>query len=738
MATSSISTGCFVFKPSKTSRLNEKRVFGRASTVQQSESIVEHDVYMAEWNTASSLIEEFRSQIYSSVFEDMFAMLKKSPEGGDTLPTAVLVSGVNLPDHQSMYVRLRDRLYDLVTDRVCLLGGTECGSSLKTAVRTVVAQLMTTGSNADDQTDTNCVGIDDGLSDGDDDVPPTAAVDGKQTRRLGNATMPVLLDHYQKHLGAQTVDVSGSGRSPLSPVAAQRGVKRARNGSHQEQEPKTTQQPLVVIFKDLEMFTPSVLQDLLLILSQYRLHMPLAVVLGVATSVDIVHRLLPHHVSSNLTLTTFVCLTSSHCLQKFVDKVLLSDSLMFRLGGKVLRLLLDVFLYNDFSINNFIAGYQYCMLEHFLSAAGVLLCQCSDTSLTEAVTQLSRKQLGEMRQLPSVVSHFKALSEDERLKLAKENHFRSWLVETIKQTRLRCRQSVVALRCLFTLASRLPGHMLGHQFRELYSVSLLHPLAEQEGYTRVVQLLSMMSKPELTLALQTASAAIDDEAVSDRLQRHLASVEGVDESAVAVEADESDGASKTEEKSSDNVKGILRGATNYHSLKERLQAVAEIHGRHKNAYERVRETVISDLCQYFRETVTLPSSWTLCEVFVFDDVAAVRRRIVGAPRVALQTALADPARYLQCECCQLTSDSGSISATMPDLCIVYKLHLECGPMINVFDWLQSFQAIIGADAIDDVLQARFARAVAELQFLGFIRPTRRKTDHVARLTWGSC
>jgi origin recognition complex subunit 3 len=34
------------------------------------------------------------------------------------------------------------------------------------------------------------------------------------------------------------------------------------------------------------------------------------------------------------------------------------------------------------------------------------------------------------------------------------------------------------------------------------------------------------------------------------------------------------------------------------------------------------------------------------------------------------------------------------------------------------------------------VQARFVQAVAELQLLGFVRSTRRKTDHVVRLTWG--
>ena len=40
----------------------------------------------------------------------------------------------------------------------------------------------------------------------------------------------------------------------------------------------------------------------------------------------------------------------------------------------------------------------------------------------------------------------------------------------------------------------------------------------------------------------------------------------------------------------------------------------------------------------------------------------------------------------QCKCCEM--EPGIISSMMPDLCIVYKLHLECTQLINLFDWLQ--------------------------------------------------
>ena len=39
--------------------------------------------------------------------------------------------------------------------------------------------------------------------------------------------------------------------------------------------------------------------------------------------------------------------------------------------------------------------------------------------------------------------------------------------------------------------------------------------------------------------------------------------------------------------------------------------------------------------------------------------------------------------------------------------------------------------------VDAKLQARFSRAVSELQFLGFIKPSKRKTDHVERLSLNS-
>lgn len=108
---------------------------------------------------------------------------------------------------------------------------------------------------------------------------------------------------------------------------------------------------------------------------------------------------------------------------------------------------------------------------------------------------------------------------------------------------------------------------------------------------------------------------------------------------------------------------------------------------------------------------------------------------------------------------------------LPDTSILFKGYLEAGRMINVFDWYQSFALVLeaqqrrGLRAEDEddspqggvsrgriqceddgamqegeeederwgmEVQARFIRGVHELDFMGFLKHTGRKPDHVTR------
>ncbi|KAF9467688.1 origin recognition complex subunit 3 N-terminus-domain-containing protein [Collybia nuda] len=115
---------------------------------------------------------------------------------------------------------------------------------------------------------------------------------------------------------------------------------------------------------------------------------------------------------------------------------------------------------------------------------------------------------------------------------------------------------------------------------------------------------------------------------------------------------------------------------------------------------------------------------------------------------------------------------------LPDTSILFRRYLDSGKMINVYDWFESFQLELetqrkhlrkklapeaikvergspkkgkgkrevtsGGDPLEDddgeekwrvEVQARFMRALQELDYLGFIKHTGRKADHVQRIVY---
>ncbi|KAJ2841980.1 Origin recognition complex subunit 3, partial [Coemansia brasiliensis] len=143
----------------------------------------------------------------------------------------------------------------------------------------------------------------------------------------------------------------------------------------------------------------------------------------------------------------------------------------------------------------------------------------------------------------------------------------------------------------------------------------------------------------------------------------------------------------------------------------------------------------------------------LNEVFYYRHSFLLDATFSAQPRAAVQTALGRSHYYINCNCCSETPlvSSGDVHnsddedhrvlPTMHDTSIAYRLHQECGRLINLYDWHSAFSSVIErepsrAAPSQAEIQARFMRSVEEMRFLGFIKSTQRKTDHVVRLTWG--
>lgn len=179
-----------------------------------------------------------------------------------------------------------------------------------------------------------------------------------------------------------------------------------------------------------------------------------------------------------------------------------------------------------------------------------------------------------------------------------------------------------------------------------------------------------------------------------------------------------------------------------------LEQAKEKKEKSLNPFEVLRKEIIAFLHSTFTDYLNeMPSKWDLNDIFYYDDVATVKKMLLGAPRASIQSALSLPCQYIHDP--NLANVSAEqIPASLPDICIAYKLHLESGKLINLYDWLQCWISIVGSSegdvmevdqeepkVVDKRLHARFSRAVSELQFLGFIRNSKRKTDHVERLTF---
>ena len=156
-------------------------------------------------------------------------------------------------------------------------------------------------------------------------------------------------------------------------------------------------------------------------------------------------------------------------------------------------------------------------------------------------------------------------------------------------------------------------------------------------------------------------------------------------------------------------------------------------------YSKLVNNIEGEIRRFLTVNLVAPKELVLNEIFIFDSKALCRDVLGPSPRKAIERALSTPHDYLDCECCE--GEEG-LKASHPTTSILYQLYLESGSMINIADMWAAFQAIISSDAPegDDEAQneeplALFYRALAELRYLGMIKGSRKKTDHVAKLKW---
>lgn len=144
------------------------------------------------------------------------------------------------------------------------------------------------------------------------------------------------------------------------------------------------------------------------------------------------------------------------------------------------------------------------------------------------------------------------------------------------------------------------------------------------------------------------------------------------------------------------------------------------------------------------------------ELWMYESKSPHKDVFIPRPGTVFERALARPHDYLACACCSKV-DGGGNASTLPATSILYHLYEEAGAIINVADLWSAFYALVGAGEDNDdepesnstsktkkavsngyderTALVLFYQGLADLKEMGFVKATKKKADHIAKLKW---
>lgn len=682
----SINKGCFAHKPEKT---KNKKTGGHAAIP------LKEDVKQFLWNEIETKIKNIEKKSYTETFvngivkfvNDSFQFpLQKVQE----VPAAVLVMGMNMPDHTNIFNLLEKQLHLNDIYSTVILESKKCST---------VSNLLQTILNEIHKKYTEFLNI------------------GEELPKKQEYGFKKLYEYYTK---IQEVKIS----SP---------TKKKKN-LHTKIE--NLSKPIVFLIQDVESFNPEILQKLIFLSKIYSGKLPIVLIFGMSSAMVTLHSILPPKALMCLGLETFYSTFATEYLTKIIEEVIISPELPFKFGPKVFRLIVDSVLYHDFSVSNLTYMLKFAIIEHLYGKSFTSLC-CHEEEIENKVHQLSPEDLQSLKGLPSLKRY---LDNNPNFISCMKNPtvFKESIIGFMQKLYHDQRKTLFLLKLLHCFVKDLPEYPLGKQLRELYSVSLEKEICLSKGFNDALKLLKLQSQQSLMTKLATCLDVLKESTVNSSLIKEIKKIleDSVEKLSKLTTSDFDKNVQEPLLLQSDKI-------TSRFQLQEKIQMSIKLK---RSNFEAVRNEIIENLQEIFKN-IFPPSHSPLFEIFYFDDVSAVKKHLMAVPRVTSCYTLSNPHHYLKCKCCKISS-SDEIQSTMPEISLLYKLHLESGKLINLYDWLEGFKTIKSNEGNiskrsrtkskvnDNDLNVRFLLSVSELQLLGFIKPTKRKTDHVARTTFG--
>ncbi|KAL7824219.1 origin recognition complex subunit 3 N-terminus domain-containing protein [Trichoderma gracile] len=660
------------------------------------------------WAMVDARIQDILRDSNSATLDGVSRFVREAKtECGDKIPSAFIITGPNIASQDLLFEQLSDSLQRASTSKFIRLRSSEA-TNLKNALRKIIQ----------------------------DATSKSLVVDGEEDLQVAQ----------------------GSGRRYLPyDLEALRVFLE-----HQPQE------NIFVAFQDSEGFDSGLLSDIITLLSSWRPQIPFTLLFGIATSIDLLESRLLKSACRLIYGAQFDCVQTETILESVFMGAVIASDIPLRLGPQVLRGMLDRQRDHMAGIQAFISSLKYVYMCHFYANALSVL-MAPETAEEEEILQAGH--LEALRHLPSFrhevetsverttadsLEHARSLLEDDEYLVAQarasnerrqdwmDNHLRLLLVREAAGA-IQPPFSRAYVDSLCTAYPEFGNGSLTEHIRRMGSGALASMLR---------RVITIFKNGESSLHLSPASKEHDTTLLSF-LEDTLLRLE-------KLEADAEKAGMTLHTKYSSQSK-VMRTTV----IAQRVQLSRD------SAALREEDKQLTRLVDAVAERLTAhfgPRRRELfSEAWLYDSRSPLRDVMVPRPRVTFRRSLARPYDYLSCGCCKGSegdagaAGGGVVQATLPAVSILYHLYLEAGSLINVADLWSAFYALVreekeGDDGVegeheeeddDDGGEQRelwrqkderralvqFYRGLAELKAMGFVKSSKKKADHIAKVRW---
>ncbi|GKT42167.1 origin recognition complex subunit 3 [Colletotrichum spaethianum] len=494
---------------------------------------------------------------------------------------------------------------------------------------------------------------------------------------------------------------------------------------------------IFVAFQDSEGFDSALLSDLITLFDSWRPKIPFTLLFGIATSVELLQARLLKSACQHLYGAQFDVVQTGVILEQIFKPAIAGTDAILTLGQTLLQSLVDRQQDQVASIQSFVASIKYAYMCHFYANPLSLFSMEDDEMNSELVQD---EHLEALRSLPSFRNEVESAVEGNDLRLARSLlEDDDLLREKIFDIPEKKREWVTCL--LRSLKLIQATGVIQEDFPWMYMKAVAEGITLSSDGWDIVESIKRMQPDEFVSMLQ-------------RIHETIASGDG--QLCLAGWESEAGDMPSLVQTLLDNSKELvsratedgttLRSAYSGHSRVLRTTVVAQkVQLSHDSAAlsedDKAFTQIVDRVAELLQDVIHCEPAANvfLHETWLYDSKTPYRDVFVPRPQDVFERSLKRPQDYLACACC--STDEG-ISTTLPVTSLLYHLYLETGNLINVADLWSAFYAMVsGGDAESEenaderAALVLFYRGLAELKALGFVKMSRKKTDHIAKLKW---